>query len=232
MRQQWMHDTSLTSEMTGELSRLTCEGENLHTELRKDGDWSKIKDRYAYSFALMPSVGEIKKNRLGASSVYEALMDSFSPGLKDETVVSEFAKLEKVLPGMISVLNLLSCRRRYRSLHSRLSPAHLFRSLQLGAKSGHRNSWQSDNVHGPPRPEVDRQMSDGLIVGSLDDGNEVALPQDRILRDNVATEVGNLLIYLLQTVRILVQSLAPLRRQGAQQNIRWHGMPSLLSPPS
>jgi carboxypeptidase Taq len=103
MRRQWVHDdTSLTSEMAGELSRLTCEGENLHTEFRKDGDWSKIKDWYAYSFALMHSVGEIKKNRLGTASVYEALMDSFSPGLKEETVVSEFAKIEKVLPGMIS----------------------------------------------------------------------------------------------------------------------------------
>jgi carboxypeptidase Taq len=50
----------------------------------------------------MRSVGEIKKNRLGTSSVYEALMDTFSPGLKDETVISEFARIEKVLAGMIS----------------------------------------------------------------------------------------------------------------------------------
>jgi carboxypeptidase Taq len=102
MRRQWVHDASLTSEMAGELSRLTCEGENLHTEFRKDGDWSKIKDWYAYAFDLMRSVGEIKKSRLGTASVYEALMDTFSPGLKEETVVAEFAKIEKVLPGMIS----------------------------------------------------------------------------------------------------------------------------------
>jgi carboxypeptidase Taq len=102
MRRQWVHDASLTSEMAGELSRLTCEGENLHTEFRKDGDWSKIKDWYAHAFDLIHSVGEIKKNRLGAASIYEALMDTFSPGLIDETVVSEFAKIEKVLSGMIS----------------------------------------------------------------------------------------------------------------------------------
>ena len=102
MRWKWVHDASLTSEMAGELSRLTCEGENLHTEFRKDGDWSKIKDWYAHAFELMKSVGEIKKDRLGTASVYEALMDTFSPGLKDETVVLEFAKIEKVLPGMIS----------------------------------------------------------------------------------------------------------------------------------
>jgi carboxypeptidase Taq len=102
MRRQWLHDASLTSEMAGKLSRLTCEGENLHTEFRKDGDWSKIKDWYAHAFDLMHSVGEIKKNKLGTASIYEALIDTFSPGLKDETVVSEFAKIEKVLPGMIS----------------------------------------------------------------------------------------------------------------------------------
>jgi carboxypeptidase Taq len=88
--------------MAGELSRLTCEGENLHTQFRKDGDWSKIKDWYAHAVDLLRSVGAIKKNRLGTSSAYEALMDTFSPGLKDETVVAEFAKIEKVLPGMIS----------------------------------------------------------------------------------------------------------------------------------
>ena len=102
MRRQWVHDASLTSEMAGELSRLACQGENLHTEFRKDGDWSKIKDWYARAFDLMYRVGEIKQKRLGTSSVYEALMDTFSPGLKEETVVSEFAKIEKVLPSMIS----------------------------------------------------------------------------------------------------------------------------------
>jgi carboxypeptidase Taq len=102
MRRQWVHDASLTSEMAGELSRLTCEGENRHTKFRRDGDWSKIKDWYAHAVDLMRSVGEIKKNRLGMSSAYEALMDTFSPGLKDETVVSEFAHIEKVLPSMIS----------------------------------------------------------------------------------------------------------------------------------
>src|SRR5216683_4653609 len=126
--------------------------------------------------------------------------------------------------------NLLTCRGKYRSLHSQLSLAHLLRSFQLGTQSGNRNRWQSDDVHGSPRSEVDRQMSDGLIVGSLDNGDEVALPEDRILRYNVATEVGNLLIHRLQTVGVLVQSLAPLRRQGAQQNVCWHGMPSSLSP--
>jgi len=47
-------------------------------------------------------------------------------------------------------------------------------------------------------------MSDGLIVGSVDRGDEVALPENCILRDNLATEVGDLLIHLLQTVGVLV----------------------------
>src|ERR1700721_3459464 len=60
MRRQWVHDASLTSEMAGELSRLTCEGENLHTEFRKNGDWSKIKDWDAHAGPLLGSGGEHK----------------------------------------------------------------------------------------------------------------------------------------------------------------------------
>ena len=102
MRRQWVHDASLTSEMAGELSRLTCEGENLHTEFRKDGDWSKIKDWYVRAFDLMHSVGEIKKKPAGHVVGLRSPDGHIQPWLKDETVVSEFAKIEKVLPGMIT----------------------------------------------------------------------------------------------------------------------------------
>ena len=102
MRRQWVHDASLSADVAGELARLTSEGENRQKEFLRDGDWPKIKDWYAHAFDLMRSVGEIKKSRLGTASVYEALMDTFSPGLKDDTVVPEFTRIEKALPGMIS----------------------------------------------------------------------------------------------------------------------------------
>jgi len=87
---------SLSSEMAGELSRLTCEGENLHTGFRKDGDWSKIKDWYAHAVDLMRSVGEIKKNRLGMFVGLRSADGHIQPWLEGtKWFVAEFAEIEK-----------------------------------------------------------------------------------------------------------------------------------------
>lgn len=101
MRREWVHAASLPGDLVSEIARLGSEGDRLHTELRKSGDWSKIKDWYKHSFELMRAVGQAKKDKLGAASVYEALLDGFSPGLSDATVSREFAALEKALPGLI-----------------------------------------------------------------------------------------------------------------------------------
>lgn len=101
MRREWVHAASLPDDLASEIARLDSEGERLHTELRKSGDWSKIKDWYAHSFEVMRAAGQAKKDKLGASSAYEALLDSFSPGLSVATVDREFGALEKALPALI-----------------------------------------------------------------------------------------------------------------------------------
>ena len=52
-------------------------------------------------------------------------------------------------------------------------------------------------------------MSNGLIVWSRDNSYKVALAQDRILRENVATKVSDLLIHPLKTVGLCAESGAP-----------------------
>jgi carboxypeptidase Taq len=101
MRRKWVHEASLTPQMAGDVAQMAAKGEELHTNFRKDGDWSKIKDWYGKAFDLMRSVGAAKKARLGVSTIYEALMDTFSPGLRDATVAAEFGKLERDLPALI-----------------------------------------------------------------------------------------------------------------------------------
>lgn len=101
MRRAWVSEAGLPDELAQEITRISSEGEKLHTALRKTGDWSKMKDWYAHSIDVMRTVGKIKKDKLGSASVYEALLDSFSPDLADATVAREFAALEKALPGMI-----------------------------------------------------------------------------------------------------------------------------------
>ena len=101
MRRYWVHNASLPNELATEVSRLGNEGQRLHTDLRKTGDWSKVKDWYGHAFDIMRTIGQIKKDKLGLSSVYEALLDTFSPGLSDATVTRELGVLEKALPALI-----------------------------------------------------------------------------------------------------------------------------------
>ncbi len=101
MRRSWVSEAALPDDLATEIARIGTEGEKLHTELRKTGDWSKMKDWYAHSFDVMRTVGQLRKEELGSASVYEALLNSFSPDIADATVAREFTAMEKVLPGMI-----------------------------------------------------------------------------------------------------------------------------------
>ena len=103
MRKDWIDANILSSELARELARLASEGSELHTKYKSSGDWSKMKDWYAHSFNTMREVAKAKMASLPGMFVspYEALLDFFNPGLKEATVVREFAKLEKSLPALI-----------------------------------------------------------------------------------------------------------------------------------
>jgi hypothetical protein len=52
-------------------------------------------------------------------------------------------------------------------------------------------------------------VGNGLVIGGLDDSDEIALPEHRVLRDHLAAEVGYLLVHLgtraLSTYRVLLE---------------------------
>jgi carboxypeptidase Taq len=101
MRRQWIHDACLPEELAAEIARVYNQGGRLHKNLKKTSDWGQIKDWYAHAFEVMRTIGALKKDKLGSASVYEALLDTFSPGLSDDMVAREFAVLEKTLPTLI-----------------------------------------------------------------------------------------------------------------------------------
>ncbi len=101
MRQAWIHEASLPEHLSRELARLDSEGGRLHAKTHKSGNWNKMKGWYAHSFKTLQAVGTAKKDLLGVPSVYDALLDQFSPGLRNATVEKEFALLEKELAPMI-----------------------------------------------------------------------------------------------------------------------------------
>lgn len=102
MRREWVCATAVPEALVSEIARAEVEGNTLHTRYRDQGDWAVMKPVYARAFELSRELGEIYKDALGFSTPYEALLDRFSPGLQLPTVEREFAKLERILPGMIS----------------------------------------------------------------------------------------------------------------------------------
>ncbi len=102
MRTEWIQRAGLPEELVSERARIEVEGQKLHTELRAGGDWSKMKDWYSNSFDVMREIARLKKDKLGAPSLYAALLGSFSPSLEESTVEREFGALEKLLPGLIA----------------------------------------------------------------------------------------------------------------------------------
>lgn len=101
MRHDWIHNASLPDELAEEKINLDSQGENLHDEHYKSGDWSKMKPWYEHSFDVMRRVGAAKKDALGLESTYDALLDQFSPGITTATVERVFGELSRELPSMI-----------------------------------------------------------------------------------------------------------------------------------
>lgn len=96
-----IEDSAKPEHLAEEMARLETEGDRLHTKLRSTGDWDKIKHAYEKAFDVMKEVGEDKMNRRGFASVYEALLDTFSPGMKADHVKRELGKMEQALPALI-----------------------------------------------------------------------------------------------------------------------------------
>ena len=101
MRRNWVHANALSKELAEEVARIESEGEHLHVEHKKNGDWAKMRDWYKHSFDTARAIGTAKMAKLGVATPYEALLDSFSPGLTSARIDAEFAKLQAHLPAII-----------------------------------------------------------------------------------------------------------------------------------
>jgi carboxypeptidase Taq len=86
MRQAWVHQASLPADLVLAVAELGSEGQHRHTQHRKSGDWNTMKDWYQHAFDVMRQVALIKQQQLGSETPYEALLDLFSPSLKDAAV--------------------------------------------------------------------------------------------------------------------------------------------------
>jgi carboxypeptidase Taq len=101
MRRDWIRANCLSADLVSARSELWAKGGELHKEYLATGDWDKMKEHYRHSFDTMRKIAEAQQQKLGAATKYDALLDSFSPGLSTAHVKKEFAKLRAVLKPML-----------------------------------------------------------------------------------------------------------------------------------
>lgn len=102
MRKKWVHKNALPEHVATEIARIESEGNTLHKKFRDTGDWSKMRDWDQHAFDTLRLAGELKKGPLGVPTAYDALLDTFLPGVSGADVEREFAKLARALPGLIA----------------------------------------------------------------------------------------------------------------------------------
>lgn len=101
MRREWVHAACLSAELAGEQKRVESDGQTLHQKSVHSGGWDALRDWYVHAFDVMRAIGQAKQPGLGTATAYDALLDSFSPGLREAALAAPFAALERYLPGLI-----------------------------------------------------------------------------------------------------------------------------------
>ena len=102
MRRAWIKETCLPQNLVNDMARLGSEGSQKHANNYRSNDWSTMRDWYEFSFNTMRAVGAAQKEKLGSASVYDALLDSFNPGMNAAHIEAEFKKLGEALKPLIA----------------------------------------------------------------------------------------------------------------------------------
>src|SRR5947207_5662702 len=75
---------------------------------------------------------------------------------------------------------------------------------------------------GPARPELKRHTRDRLLVGRLEDVDEVVLAERRPLRLDRCPQLLDLLVDFANPRRVVLERLNAFRRQGGEQDVGGH----------
>ncbi len=103
MRKSWVLSTAMPSDLVERGSKIRSEGRPLHAQQKTDrtGNWKDVEGWFKEAFDYARETGAVKKEVLGMPSIYDALLDGFSPGVSAKIVEAQFAKLDAALPDLI-----------------------------------------------------------------------------------------------------------------------------------
>ena len=102
MRRQHTREAALPADLAGALKLAEYEGERIHTDvLQNGGKWETVLPFFRHALELQKQAGEILKKETGAASVYDALLESYSPGYTSKDFDRLFDELEPFLKKLL-----------------------------------------------------------------------------------------------------------------------------------
>ena len=103
MRHMWVHATAVTSDLVEALSKASMRCETKWRSARAESDFNGIKPMLAEVLKLVKESAAAKSEAL-ACSPYEALMDEYTPGLRQDIVDPIFSDIEAFLPDFLKAV--------------------------------------------------------------------------------------------------------------------------------
>jgi carboxypeptidase Taq len=103
MRHMWTHSSAVTNDLIVALSKACMECEIKWRSARPDSDYEGVKPLLSEVLKLVKE-SAIAKSEVLDCSPYEALMDEYTPGLRQETVDPIFSNIEEFLPDFLNAV--------------------------------------------------------------------------------------------------------------------------------
>jgi carboxypeptidase Taq len=101
MRRIYLHAAAVPQDLVEANSRAVSRAEIAWREARRDSDFQKLLPHLAEVLRLQRLIGSAKGEALGLST-YDALLDSYDPGLRQATIDPLFATLRAELPALVA----------------------------------------------------------------------------------------------------------------------------------
>jgi len=112
MRHSHIHETCLPADLVSAMAKASSASEHAWRGARKNNDYKSFVPHFKKVLELVREQAAAKADALGLSS-YDALLDSYDPAMRAETVDACFAQLENELPELIgSVIEAQKSRKQ------------------------------------------------------------------------------------------------------------------------
>lgn len=129
MRREWAHAAAVPADLVAASARACARCEMAWRAARPAADFAAVRPLLEEVLRLTRQIGEAKSAALGVG-VYDALLDQFDPGSRQQRIDVLFAELEAELPGLLG--EILEAQRRRPAASSLSGPFPIEAQRGLG----------------------------------------------------------------------------------------------------